>query len=196
MHYFCHNDGDAIAIAEKFIHYRVMVNHDHISNHIGNDIMTNALATLAKQTAKALDTAKKASATKPAAKASNQPKTAKPAARVFRYGIAVNRPATGRLLHAFTQAWLEMAGLDKGKAISRKEVEQVAGYTAVAYHLKNQRMQEKDGKISLTAAGKLFFKERAATVDTEQVNAMKSILRTGKPDGTIVKNAAAIVTLN
>lgn len=164
----------------------------------------NALSTLAAQTLKAQANAKKAAAnaTKATAKkatakkpASVQPKTVKPSARVFKYGIVTGRPGSGAALYAYTQAWLEMAGLDKGKAISRKEAEQVAGYTAIAYHIREGRMVEKDGKVSITAGGKIHFKARADKIDSDDKKGWQTVLRTGKPDGRVIKNAACIRTL-
>ena len=150
--------------------------------------MTNAIATLANQTVNAIENAsaeKKATAAKkatrkPATKKAAQPKTAKPVTRTFKYQIVTGRPGSGYNLFAFTQAWLEMAGLDKGKAISRKDAETAAGYTAIAYHVKTGRMVEKDGKISLTAGGKDHFAKRTENVEREFIDAWKTLLKTGK----------------
>ena len=150
--------------------------------------MSNAIATLVKQAT----AVKKPAAKKADKKASAQPKTAKPAARVFKYGIVTGRPGSGAALYAYTQAWIEIAGLDKGKAIARKDAEAVAGYTAIAYHIREGRMIEKDGKVSITAGGKLHFQARAEKINSDDKAGWQAILRTGKPDGRLIKNAAMI----
>lgn len=160
--------------------------------------MSNAIATTVAQTKKA--NAKKPAAKKTTAKAastktaSNQPRTAAPSKKVFQYRIVTGRPASGTALYAYTQAWLEIAGLDKGKSVDRRDAEAAAGYTAIAYHVRTGRMQESEGRVSITAGGKLHFKSRADRINRDDVEGWKAILRTGKADGRLIKNQACIAT--
>lgn len=153
--------------------------------------MTNALQALAQVvTAPVVAQVK----SKPAAKTTQskpaqKKAAAKPAATPIKYGIHDgSRPGAGRLLFAFTHAWLSLSGLASGKSYSKAQAVQVAGATAIAYHTGNNNLSCKDGMLTLTAKGKAFFAARsneAATVD-----AFVTMLKTGKPvDATGIKNA-------
>lgn len=148
--------------------------------------MSNALATLAKQTVKAQTNANK----KPAVKAVVK-KTANKAP-TFKFGIITGRPVSGTNLFAYTAAWLEMSGLNKGKSENRRTLENIAGATAISYHIKNGRMIEKDGKVSLSEGGKIHFAARKDSIDTEAKDGWIKILKTGKADNKLIKNQACL----
>lgn len=141
-----------------------------------------------------------ATVTKPAAKA------AKPAAKraakaaaapvvTLAYGLKDGyRPGAGRLLFAFTYAWLASSGLTAGGALQRETAEKVAGGTAIKYHLGNGNLSDSKGSLTLTPAGKAFFAARG--VDAKAADAFCEALRTGKPNPDIgLKVEAAFVKL-
>lgn len=143
-------------------------------------------------------------AVKPAgktAKTAGKPAAVKPAAKpaaLAPLGFAVRdgyRPGAGRLLFAYTQAWLDVSGLTAGKTIARADLVKVAGQTAVAYHTgRTGTLSDNKGAISLTDSGAAFFKARGA--DQKAVDAFSTVLRTGCMDETVgVKVAAAVVPL-
>lgn len=133
---------------------------------------------------------------KPAAKTAAK-KTMKPAAApgakfFLRDGGA--RPGSGRLLFAYTAAWLQEAGLVDGGSISREDAVKFAGATAVTYHTtKTNWMHDKGGRITLTNEGANKFFDRAHSEQDRET--YREIIRTGKPDGKLVKNQTAIGTL-
>lgn len=135
----------------------------------------------------AVATKGKKGATKPAAKPA-----AAPLAFAVRDGY---RPGAGRLLFAYTQAWLDVSGLSKGKTIARADLVKVAGQTAIAYHTgRTGTLADNKGQISLTDSGAAFFKARG--VDQKAVDAFSTVLRTGCMDETVgVKVPAAVVPL-
>ncbi len=160
---------------------------------------------------KAEKTAKAAPAKKPAAKKATPAKTStktaskavKPATTAntkkaagtstargsIKYGVlAGGRPVAGRSLYAFTDAWLRGFGLDKeGGKIDRAVAIKVAGATAIGYHVNTAKnMTEKGGMLSLTAKGRrVFFEERP--VDEKLSAAILQALRTGTPDGEVLR---------
>ena len=131
------------------------------------------------------------SARKPAAKRASKP-VAKP---TLAYGLRDGyRPAAGRLLFAFTDAWLRGTGLTDGATVQRSLAEKIAGGTAVRYHLGNANLSDSKGVLSLTPAGKAFFAARNA--DAKAAEAFAEALRTGKPNPEIgLKVEAAFVPL-
>ena len=106
------------------------------------------------------------------------------------------RPGAGRLLFAFTHAWLSLSGMASGKAYNKAQAQQVAGRTAIAYHTSNGNMAEKGGMLTLTAKGQSFFGARA--VDAKTCEGYVYVLKNGKPhDATNIKanDACKAVTL-
>lgn len=154
--------------------------------------MTNAIASQVLQTVKAQETRKRAAA-KPAAKKATATKTARKPVSKIKHFLVTGRPVSGANLQAFTAAWMSLTGMDKGKAVEKALIEKVAGATAIAYHVKTGRLQNKDGLLSLTDGGKLHFQARQP--EEETVKAWQSILTTGKPDGKMIKNAAMIAAI-
>lgn len=122
---------------------------------------------------------------KPVAKTVTRKVAAKAAPTpVIAYGVHNGyRPGAGRLLFAFTQAWLSASGLVAGKPYAKAEAIQVAGATAIAYHLGNGNLTETKGALTLSEKGKTFFVARGA--DEKAVAAFTACLRTGKPDATV-----------
>ena len=108
-------------------------------------------------------------------------KPAKAAAPAIPYAIHNgSRPGSGALLFAFTHAWLSMSGLASGKAYPKAQAQQVAGKTAIAYHLDNGNFSvDASGNLRITAKGQRKFSER--TNDAETVSAWVQVLKTGKP---------------
>ena len=145
----------------------------------------------------AAKTAKPAAKTaKPAAKTAKPAAAAKPAAKpAALFAIRDSfRPGSGALLFAYTMAWLQESGLIDGGDISRADAVKFAGATAIQYHTgKTQRMEDKGGRIKLSATGANFFADRRHS--TEDREAFRAMMRTGQPDGKRIKAAAAFVKL-
>lgn len=127
--------------------------------------------------------------TKPAAKSAKR--AAKPAAKsaplvtnVLTHGLKNGyRPGAGRLLFAFTAAWLKGTGLTEGNTVQRALAEKIAGGTAIAYHLGNGNLSDSKGVLSLTPAGLAFFAARG--VDAKASEAFLEALKSGKPNSEI-----------
>lgn len=135
--------------------------------------------------------AKAKAATK--AKAAAKPKAA--AASAVKFAL-VDRPVSGNRLYAFTQAVQELFGMDKGKAVPRAEFAKVVGATAINYHKgKGTYAVDDKGMVTITAAGKASFANRAARIDPALVEAYKAVLTTGKPSDAVCKNADLILKL-
>ncbi len=110
------------------------------------------------------------------------------------------RPSAGRLLKAYTQAVLELLGMNAGKAYDRATLQAIMGNTAVAYHVQTT------GVFAATPAGirlceyigNDFIAQRIekGQVDQKDVEDFKAILTTGKADGRLVKNPAFIKALS
>lgn len=126
--------------------------------------------------------------TKPAKPAAAAKPAAKPAAL---FAIRPSfRPGSGALLFAYTMAWLQESGLIDGGDISRADALRFAGSSAVKYHTESTRhMVENGGRIKLSAIGANAFADRRH--DTETREAYRAMMRTGQPDGKLIKQAAA-----
>lgn len=142
---------------------------------------------LAKTPAKGAKNASKGAKGSTPAQAAKTP--AKPGARFYIKDSF--RPGSGRMLFAYTMAWLQESGLIDGADIGRSDAVKLAGGTAITYHTtKTGRMVEKDGRVSLAPQAANFFADRGA--DSKDVEAFRAILRDGKPDGQRVKQEAGI----
>jgi len=161
-------------------------------------------------------TAKKAAATKaaakPAKKATAKKAEAKPAATkaprkakakaapveakpVIGFTIC-NRPSSGVILFAYTQAALELLGMLEGEAVPSAKITAVMGATALRYHLAKQTFAKNDsGDIVLTNAGVHFFAERNQKAAKDHVEAFRRMMVEGVEDGVINKNANQVVAL-
>ena len=158
-------------------------------------------------------TAAAKTATKPAAKttkpvsakpAKTTTKATKPAAAAAPVSVAKTplhyvrdsfRPGSGALLFAYTMAWLQESGLIDGGDISRSDAVKFAGATAIQYHTNNtKRMEDKGGRIKLSATGANFFADRRHS--TEDREAFRAMMRTGQPDGKLIKQTAAFGKLD
>lgn len=101
------------------------------------------------------------------------------------------RPTAGNRLFSYTMAWLGESGmLTDGAKVARAQLTQIAGSTAVAYHLSKGNLEATDAGIGLTDAGFSYFLTRGH--DPKAVEVYASIMRDGKPDGEFVKNAEFI----
>lgn len=150
------------------------------------------MTTTTTTTAKA--TTAKAVPAKPRAKAATKPR-AKAAAAAVKFAL-VDRPVAGNRLYAFTQAVQELFGMDKGKAVPRAEFAKVVGATAINYHKGKGTYDVDDkGMVTITAAGKASFANRAGRIDPALVEAYKAVLTTGKPSDAVCKNADLILKL-
>lgn len=134
-------------------------------------------------------TTTKAVPAKPRAKKAAASKAAAPAVAF----ALVDRPVSGNRLFAFTQAVQELYGMDKGKAVERATFAKVVGATAINYHKgKGTYTIDEKGMVSITAAGKASFANRAGRIDPALVEAYKAVLTTGKPHDAVCKNADLI----
>lgn len=167
-----------------------------MSDVIVSLVSAPAVAPAAAKPAKKAAAAKPAAAAKKAAAKPAKPAAAKPAAVApLRFAVRDSfRPAAGALLFAYTRAWLEVSGLNAGGDISKAHAVTLAGGTAIAYHTgKTGRFVEKAGRVSLAENAAEFFAKRGG--EQKNIDTFSAILRTGKPDDTLVKNAAGIVEL-
>ena len=169
--------------------------------------MTNAIASLVKQNANAVaahteekkaakrPAAVKKASTKPASKAKTVASTKAAAVLAIKYRVVSNRAASGPLLWAHTAAWLELSGMLSGKSFSKKAAQNVAGNTAIAYHLQKGTFEQVGDKIKLTAGGKHHFKSMVeqGKIDPEQKDAYIALMKTGKTQAAVsVNNKAQI----
>jgi hypothetical protein len=98
------------------------------------------------------------------------------------------RPSAGSALASYTAAWLQLSGMATGHVCPAATVRQVAGDTALAYHVKQGNMERTDKGIQLTEQGILHFLSRTKIQpDPEMVKAYEEVLSKGKPNG-MVKN--------
>ena len=146
--------------------------------------------------AKPAKPAKKESA-KPAAKKGASKAAAKKTSsgKGAAFFIAANRPASGALLHAHTEAFFTIYGMHKGKGAPVSIARAVMGATALNYHKGNGRFEVRDGQVFMTEAGKIQFGARVPSIDAAAVAAFVSVMTTGKPDGQYVKAAGAIAAI-
>lgn len=149
--------------------------------------MSQTQKTVAKPANKPANKPAKAS-TKPATQETAKQEPAQVGAQYFIKDSF--RPRAGRMLFAYTMAWLQETGLIDGGAISRDQATKLAGATAIGYHVnRTGRMVDKDGSISLAPGGANFFADRQH--DGKDREAFATMLRTGQPDGERIKAAAA-----
>lgn len=127
---------------------------------------------------------KKAAAKKPAVKAAPKAKAPK--------GIkcmVANRPGSGVLLFAYTEAALQLLGMYDGAEVEKATLAKVMGQTAISYHTAKATLVRLDnGRYALTKAGKAFFAERACKAIAADLKGWTKVLSTGKADGVVVKN--------
>lgn len=135
-------------------------------------------------------------AKKPVSKTASRKVTPLAPKKIFQYGIITGRPTVGAKLWAFTQAWMELAGLMDGKSVERADAVAVAGTTAINFHLKEGRFAEDEGRIRVTAGGLIHFKARASKVSRADVQTWQDILTTGKPDGRLIAVAEQLRKLD
>jgi hypothetical protein len=147
--------------------------------------------------------AKKAAAPKTAAaKTAPAKKAAKKAAApkaIVRPTIAytiTNRPSSGVVLFAYTEAALELLGMQEGVAVPASTIKKVMGATALRYHLDKQTFAQDDsGKVTLTNAGKAFFAERKVKAQADHVELFKNMMITGTIAGDLYKNDDQVVAI-
>lgn len=108
-----------------------------------------------------------------------------------------NRPASGVILFAYTEAALQLLGMYDGKAIHPSMIKKVMGETAIRYHLGKGTFEKDDsGKLCLTTAGKAFFAERNLKAQEEHVAAFRNMMITGEQDGIINKNTLQVIKVS
>lgn len=154
----------------------------------------------APKAAKPAKEVKKPAAKKPAVKAATKPATKKPAAKKQApvapkapHGVrcmVANRPGSGVLLFAYTEAVLRLLGMYEGAEVEKAMLAKVMGQTAISYHTtaKINMKRLENGRYILTASGKAFFAERAVRANSADVEGWISVLSTGQADGVVVKN--------
>ena len=134
-------------------------------------------------------------ATKPAAKPATKKATKAKAPKGVKV-MVVNRPGSGVLLFAYSEAALQLLGMYDGAAVEKQMLAKVMGLTAISYHTaKGTLVRGDDGRYSLTRAGVAFFTERKAKAAAADIKGWLSVLSTGKADGTIVKNPDMLVAI-
>lgn len=129
---------------------------------------------------------------KPATQAA--PAAAKP---VMQYAVVdFARPKAGTLLFAYTQAVIELLGLEK-KAVDKIALRKAWGETAVIYHSRNENLEGNDnGALKLSAKGRAFFEARMTenAVSRELVEAYIACMTTGVTNDAVnVRTAQALV---
>jgi len=160
--------------------------------------VTHATKPAKKAAAKKAAAPKTAAAkTAPAKKAASK-KAAAPKA-IVRPTIAytiTNRPSSGVVLFAYTEAALELLGMQEGIAVPASTIKKVMGATALRYHLDKQTFAQDDsGKVTLTNAGKAFFAERKVKAQADHVELFKTMMITGTIAGDLYKNDDQVVAI-
>ena len=160
--------------------------------------MTAAAKTASKPAAKTAAAKPAKTAAKPASKPAKPAAAAaaKPAAKTPLHFIKDSfRPGSGAALFAYTMAWLQESGLIDGGDIARADAVKFAGATAIGYHTgKTGRMVDNGGRVKLSATGANFFADRRHETETRE--AYRAMMRTGQPDGKLIKQAAAFGKLD
>lgn len=140
-----------------------------------------------------------AKAAAPKAKAAAKPVAKKAVKAKAPKGVrcsVVNRPGSGLLLFAYTEAALQLLGMHKGATIEKATLIKVMGQTAISYHTtKGTLARGDDGRYSLTVAGKAFFAERATKAADADIAAWLTVLSTGKVDGRVAKNQDMLIAM-
>jgi len=151
-----------------------------------NAQVIHAEATKPAKKAAAKPVAKAATTKKPAAKAKVAPKAKAP--KGIKCMVA-NRPGSGVLLFAYTEAALQLLGMYEGAEVEKAVLAKVMGLTAISYHTAKATLVRLDnGRYALTKAGKAFFAERATKAIAADLKGWTKVLSTGKADGVVVKN--------
>lgn len=144
---------------------------------------------VAKAAAKAAAAKKAAPAKKAATQKAATQKAAAPAAPTNGakfYVKASGRPGSGKGLFAYTAAWLQETGLIDGGSIPRAVAVQLAGATAIGYHVTSTgRFIDNGGQISLAPNAANAFMDRAH--DAAQREVFREVLRGGIADGKHVR---------
>lgn len=166
---------------------------------IGADRLTTPAAAKDAATVKRTTRQHKPAADKPAdkkaapkGKGASKPAAAKPSGKQALYFISANRPASGALLHAHTEAFFRIYDMHKKGGAPLSTARAVMGATAINYHVSNARFEKRDGRLYMTEAGKLQFGSRIGGIDEEAVKAFMAVMTGGKADGQYVKAQAAI----
>lgn len=154
-----------------------------------------AKAATDKKAAKAKPAGGKAATAKAATKPAKKPAAKKPSAPKVKAPVGVrcmvaNRPGSGVLLFAYTEAALRLLGMYEGAEVEKVMLMRVMGNTAIQYHTtaKINLVRLDNGRYVLTASGKAFFAERATRAAQADIDAWVSVLSTGQADGHAVKN--------
>lgn len=130
-----------------------------------------------------------------------KPKTGKatkgaPKAPVGLNFTLMNRPSSGALLFAFTDAVLTESGLAKGAAIAKAALVKAMGATAVRYHAdKGTFVSDDKGAIKLSAGGHAFFALRQGKFDPAVSAAYSVLITSGVADPLVCKNKDLIAKI-
>jgi hypothetical protein len=160
------------------------------------DVSLKEHAMTAKTNAKtAAATNKAAAPKKPAAgRTTRKPVAAKPTINFIIQDFARAQISGGRL-EAFTAAWLDLTGLNAGKAIAKDQLAKVSGPRAIAYHIGLKNIEKTVDGLKLTEKGQMFFAARTK-IDPQLVEAYKAVLATGKVEDCLqIANPKAIVKI-
>jgi hypothetical protein len=161
--------------------------------------------THATKPAKGKSAAKKPAAPKTAAAktapakgkgASKKPSAPKAVVRPSIGFTITNRPSSGVVLFAYTEAALDLLGMHDGVAVPASTIKKIMGATALRYHLDKQTFAQDDsGKVTLTGAGKAFFAERKVRAQADHVEMFKTMMVSGTIAGALYKNDDQVVAI-
>jgi len=108
----------------------------------------------------------------------------------------MNRPSSGALLFAFTDAVLTESGLAKGAAVAKAALIKAMGATAVRYHAdKGTFVSDDKGGIKLSAGGHAFFALRQGKFDPAVSAAYSVLITSGVADPLVCKNKDLIAKI-
>lgn len=143
--------------------------------------MANAQITRKAPAAKVATKSAKVAAPKAATPAKKAGRTvrkapAKPALAFMLHPYA--RPSAGNRLAAYTSAWMFLTGMAEGKPVAGALVRELAGDTAIAWHIKQGNFERTAEGIKLTDVGMSAFGSRI--VDPEIANGFLAVLTKGE----------------
>lgn len=73
---------------------------------------------------------------------------------------AGGRPTSGLALFRFTEEWISRNGLYEGRDMAKADAVNIAGLSAISYHLREGNFSEREGRIALTPKGMAHFAKR------------------------------------
>jgi hypothetical protein len=131
----------------------------------------------------------------PAVKKAGKAKAAPAPLRGVHYTIT-NRPSSGVILFAYTEAALNLLGMYDGVSVEKAKLAKVMGLTAIGYHVNKGTLQrDEDGRYSLTSQGVAFFQERATRAQAAHIDMFTTMMQTGTIAGAVYKNDDQVIAI-